>query len=171
MGWYYFCYQLWKLQYRIFQSCKFYNCFFLGVEVMQQQRLLLVIAKQQLLFIVFGIIVVGSATVVGVNLFSTSSTEINRDMIISVLTSLSSDAQAYYLKQKQFGGGGGSYKGWKVPKSFKKHTNGKRYIKAKVKENRVILTGFGTDIGRNGKSPVRVRSIVRLTGFQIQIQN
>ena len=127
--------------------------------------------QQQLLLIVLGIIVVGIATVVGINLFSTSSSEINRDTIIGVLTSLSSDAQAYYLKEKQFGGGGGSYKGWKVPKSFKKHTNGKRYVKGKVRKNRVVLTGFGTDVGRNGKNPVKVKSIVRSTGFVIQIKN
>ncbi len=138
---------------------------------MRPPQLLLVMAKQQLLFIVIGIIVVGSATVVGINLFSISSTEINRDRIISVLTSLSSDAQAYYLKQKQLGGGGSNYKGWEVPKSFKKHANGKRYIKARVRKNRVVLTGLGTEIGRNGRSPVRVRLMIRPTGSQIKIQN
>ena len=79
--------------------------------------------QQQLLLIVLGIIVVGIATIVGINLFSTTSTEVGRDQVISVLTSLSSDAQAYYLKEKQYGGGGSSYKGWKLPKSFKKYSN------------------------------------------------
>lgn len=138
---------------------------------MRPPQLLLVMAKQQLLFIVIGIIVVGSATVVGINLFSISSTEINRDRIISVLTSLSSDAKAYYLKQKQFGGGGSNYKGWEVPDFFKKHENGKKFIKAKVRKNRVELTGFGTEIGRNGRSPVRIRLTIRPTGSQIKIRN
>jgi len=127
--------------------------------------------QQQLLLIVLGIIVVGIATVVGINLFSTSATEVNRDQIISLLTSLSSDVHAYYVKDTQYGGGGGSYTGWKVPNSFKKHENSKRYIKANVRKNRIALIGFGTEIGNNGRSPVKVRLIVRPTGTQIRILN
>ncbi len=127
--------------------------------------------QQQLLLIVLGIIVVGIAASVGINLFSSSATEINRDLIISVVMSLSSDIQAYYQKETQFGGGGGSYKGWNVPKSFIKHPNGKIYIKAKVKKNNVKLTGYGTETGRNGKSPVTVTSTVRQSGIEIKIKN
>lgn len=127
--------------------------------------------QQQLLLIVLGTIVVVIAVAIGINLFSASAPDVNRDLVISVLTSLSSDLHAYYNKQTQYGGGGGSYKGWKVPKSFKKHPNGKKYIKAKVKKNKVKLTGYGTEEGRNGKDPVKVESTVRPSGIEIQIKN
>lgn len=127
--------------------------------------------QQQLLLIALGTIVVGIAVVVGINLFSTSATDSNRDQIISVLTALGSDAQAYYKKEKLYGGGGGIYSGWEMPESFKLHDNGKKYIKAKVKKNRVVLTGFGTEIGMNGKGKVKVRAVVRTTGISITIKN
>jgi len=127
--------------------------------------------QQQLLLIVLGTIVVIIAVAIGIDLFSASSTEVNRDNIISVLTSLSSDAHAFYKKEKQLGGGGDSYVGWQLPKSFKKHENGKRYIRARVRKNRIVFTGYGTEKGRNQRSPVRVRLILRPTGTQIRIQN
>jgi len=127
--------------------------------------------QQQLLLIALGTIVVGIAVVVGINLFSTSATESDRDQIISVLTALASDAQAYYKKEKVYGGGGGTYSGWEIPESFEKHGNGKKYIKAKVKKNKVVLTGFGNEIGMNGKGKVKVKAIVRTTGIAITIKN
>ena len=128
--------------------------------------------QQQLLLIVLGTIVVVIAVAIGIDLFSASAPDANRDLIISVLTSLSADAHAFYQKDKQFGGGGDSYVGWKLPKSFEKHENTKkRFVKARVRKNRIVFTGYGTEIGRNGRSPVRVRLILRPTGSQIRIQN
>ena len=127
---------------------------------------------QQLLLILVSVIVVVLAITIGLNLFSASAPEANRDHVISVLTSLSSDAHVYYKKEKQLGGGGDSYIGWKVPESFKKHENSKKkFIKAKVRENRIVFTGYGTEIGRNGKSPVRVRLVLKPTGTTMQIKN
>ncbi|GMR25224.1 MAG: hypothetical protein BMS9Abin39_0507 [Ignavibacteria bacterium] len=108
-----------------------------------------------------------SPVVVGINLFSTSLTESNRDQIISVLTALGSDAQAYYIKEKLYVGGGGTYSGWEIPESFKKHENRNKYIKAKVKVSRVVLTGFGTEIGMNRKGKVKVKAVVRPTGISL----
>ncbi len=64
---------------------------------------------QQLLLIMLGTIVVICAIAIGINLLSASAPDINRDHVISVLTTLSSDVHAYYKKQINFGGGGGSY--------------------------------------------------------------
>lgn len=127
--------------------------------------------QKQLLLIALAIIVVSIAAVVGINLFSSSATESDRDQIISVLTSLGSDAQAYYKKEKTYGGGSDTYIGWKIPESFKRHENRKKYIKANVKKNNVVLTGFGTEIGMNGKGKVKVKAVVRPTGISITIKN
>jgi len=114
---------------------------------------------------------VGIAIVIGMTMFGVSAIEANRDQIISDLVNLSSDAQAYYKKQEEFGGGAGSYKGWTIPKFFKKHENKKKYIKITVKKQSVQLNGYGTEIGRNGKSTVRVRVIVKPAGINFKIFN
>jgi hypothetical protein len=129
------------------------------------------LGQQQLLLIVLGTIVVGIAVVVGIDLFSASAVEMDRDSIFSVLTALSTDALAYYKKETQFGGGGGTFTGWKIPDSFKKHTNNKKYIQTNVKANKVTLNGYGTEIGRNGSATTRIRAIVTPTGIAYKIFN
>ena len=126
---------------------------------------------QQLLLILLSVIVVGFAIVIGLTMFGSSAIEANRDQIISDLVNLSSDAQAYYKKQEEFGGGAGSYTGWTIPDFFKKHENKKKYIKINVKKNKVTLNGYGTEIGRNGKGTVRVRAIVQPNGIDFKIFN
>lgn len=126
---------------------------------------------QQLLLIVLSIIVVGFAIVVGITQFGASAIEANRDQIISDLVNLSSDAQAYYRKQAEFGGGAGSFSGWEIPEYFEKHENNKKYIKVKVKDNQVTLNGYGTEIGKNGKGTVRIRAIVNASSVDYKIFN
>ena len=86
--------------------------------------------QQQLLLIVLGTIVVGIAVAVGMNQFSSSSVEANRDQLISDLNFLSVVAQAYYKKPASYGGGGQSCAGWEFPEYFKNYEAGK--IKAKI---------------------------------------
>jgi hypothetical protein len=54
--------------------------------------------QQQLLLIVLGVIVVGIAVVVGINLFNASAEEANKDGIVSDCTNLGAMAQQYYKK-------------------------------------------------------------------------
>ena len=126
---------------------------------------------QQLLLIVLSIFIIGFAIVIGITQFGASAIEANRDQIFSDLVNLTSDAQAYYRKQAEFGGGAGSYSGWEIPDFFKKHENKKKYINVKVKDNQVTLNGYGTEIGRNGKGTVRVRAIVKPAGIDYKIFN
>lgn len=126
---------------------------------------------QQLLLIVLSTFIVGIAIVIGITQFGASAVEANRDQIISDLVHLSSDAQAYFKKEAEYGGGAGSFTGWTIPNFFEKHENKKKYIKVKVKNNRVTLNGYGTEIGRNGKGKVRVRAIVRPTRVDYKIFN
>lgn len=126
---------------------------------------------QQLLLILLSVFIIGFAIVIGITIFGSSAIEANRDQIISDLVNLSVDAQAYYKKQSDFGGGSGSYTGWDIPEFFKKHEHNKKYIKIKVKKNKVTLNGYGTEIGRNGKGTVRVRAIVKPDGIDFKIFN
>jgi len=79
---------------------------------------------QQLLLIVLTTFVVVFAIVIGFKLFATSSVESNRDQVISDLVYLSSDAQAYYKKQAEYGGGNGSFQGWSIPDFFESYEGG-----------------------------------------------
>ena len=127
--------------------------------------------QQQLLLIVLGVIVVGIAVAVGMNQFSTSAGEANRDQLISDLNFLSIVAQAYYKKPASYGGGGNSYTGWEFPDYFKNYEAGKMKAKIKKKGNEVKITATGTEIGMDGKKMVKVEIKVKPTSIKIKIKN
>ena len=127
--------------------------------------------QQQLLLIVLGTIVVGIAVAVGMNQFSSSSVEANRDQLISDLNFLSVVAQAYYKKPASYGGGGNSYTGWEFPEYFKNYEAGKIKVKIKKKGNEVKITAAGTEIGMDGQKVVKVEIKVKPTGIKIKIKN
>ena len=70
--------------------------------------------QQQLLLIVLGVIIVGIAVVVGINVFTVSSANSNRDAVISDLTTLAAMSQQYYRKPTAMGGGGNTFTGWQI---------------------------------------------------------
>ena len=127
--------------------------------------------QQQLLLIALGTIVVGIAVIVGINLFSASVTDTNRDQLISVLTELGSDAQAYFKTPGEYGGGNRKFKGWKIPKFYKNFEGGKIKVKVKKKGDEVTITATGTAKGRDGKKKVKVEAKVKPTIFTIEIKN
>ena len=65
--------------------------------------------QQQLLLIVLGVIIVGIAVVVGINLFNANAESSTQDSIVSQGTNLGAMAQQYFKKPVAMGGGGGSY--------------------------------------------------------------
>ena len=62
--------------------------------------------QQQLLLIVLGVIIVGIAIVVGINLFNANSISSNRDAVISDLNNLAALAHQFYAKPTAMAGGG-----------------------------------------------------------------
>src|SRR4030065_2538888 len=71
--------------------------------------------QQQLLLIVLGVIIVGIAVVVGINLFNANAEESTKDGVVSDCTNLGAMAQQYYKKPTSMGGGGNSFTGWVLP--------------------------------------------------------
>ncbi len=65
--------------------------------------------QQQLLLIVLGVIVVGIAVVVGINLFNANAETSTQDSLVSQGTNLGAMAQQYYKKPVAMGGGGNSF--------------------------------------------------------------
>ena len=125
--------------------------------------------QQQLLLIVLGVIIVGIAVVVGINVFTASSTNANRDAVISDLTTLASMAQQYYRKPIAMGGGGQSFDAsagtggvaWAIPPQLQSTANGTYNNPAPiVTAQSVTLVGTGTEVGRDGTNKVKVTMIV-----------
>lgn len=71
--------------------------------------------QQQLLLIVLGVIIVGIAVVVGINLFNANAEESTKDGVVSDCTNLGAMAQQYYKKPTSMGGGGNAFTGWVLP--------------------------------------------------------
>ncbi len=114
--------------------------------------------QQQLLLIVLGVIIVGIAVVVGINVFTASSSQANRDAVISDLTNLASLAQQYYRKPQALGGGGNTFTGWTIPGTLDTTGNGV-YTKT-VAAQSVTLVGTGNENGNDGTGKVKVTMIV-----------
>ncbi len=114
--------------------------------------------QQQLLLIVLGVIIVGIAVVVGISVFTASSSSANRDAVISDLTNLASLAQQYYRKPGALGGGDRTFTGWTVPASLDTTGNGIYTVTAAAQS--VTLVGTGNENGNNGTSVVQVTMVV-----------
>jgi hypothetical protein len=65
--------------------------------------------QQQLLLIVLGVIIVGIAVVVGINLFNANAETSTQDSIVSQGTNIGAMAQQYFKKPISMGGGGNSF--------------------------------------------------------------
>jgi len=116
--------------------------------------------QQQLLLIVLGVIIVGIAVVVGINVFTASSLEANKSAMVADLQTIGSMAQQYYRKPAAMGGGGNSFTGWTVPTSLKKTANMSADVSAAVNAQDVTLTATGTENGSDGS---KVQVIMKFT--------
>jgi len=116
--------------------------------------------QQQLLLIVLGVIIVGIAVVVGINMFSASSASANQDAIISDLTNLASMAQQYYRKPAALGGGGNTFTGWTVPVTLQQTNNMSAAVVPTVAAGSVTLVAVGTEDGNDDGTNVTVTMVV-----------
>ncbi|GAB6283698.1 MAG: hypothetical protein STSR0008_24900 [Ignavibacterium sp.] len=71
--------------------------------------------QQQLLLIVLGVIIVGIAIVVGINMFNASAEQAAKDDLTSQGMHLAALAQQYYKKPIAMGGGGSSFANFVIP--------------------------------------------------------
>ena len=105
--------------------------------------------QQQLLLIVLGVIIVGIAIVVGINLFNANAVSSNRDAIISDLNNLGAMAAQFYMKPTSMGGGGNAYDKsngasaiWAIPAGLDTTANG--VYTATVNAQSITITGIST---------------------------
>ncbi len=105
--------------------------------------------QQQLLLIVLGVIIVGIAIVVGINLFNANAVSSNRDAVIADLNNLAAMANQYYMKPASMGGGGNSYTSWSLPTGLSTTANG-TYTITTPGASSIVITGVGTQTGNGG---------------------
>ena len=125
--------------------------------------------QQQLLLIVLGVIVVGIAVVVGINLFNANATAANRDGVISDLNNLSAMGQQYYKKPTSMGGGGNTFTGWLIPTGLDSTANGE-YL-ATPSASTISIVGTGTETGTDGSNPVQATATVTANSISVAVNN
>ncbi len=127
--------------------------------------------QQQLLLIVLGFIVVTTAVIIGINMFTAAEEEANRDALVSALTSLGTMAQEYYHTPIEYAGGNKKFIKWKIPKAYKNFDGGKFKIKFNKKEQEVTIIATGTSKGRDNKEKVKVEANVKPRSMNIKTLN
>ncbi len=111
--------------------------------------------QQQLLLLVLGVIIVGIAIVVGINLFSSNAVDANRNAVITDLNTLAEKAWTYRKKATNFGGGGGSFVGFTIPTGLSSNANGTYLISIAGSAFTISFDGTGTETGDDGTTPVK----------------
>jgi len=119
--------------------------------------------QQQLLLIVLGVIIVGIAVVVGMNVFSANSVQANRDALVADMMTIGNMAFQFYKKPAMLGGGGNKFTGFEIPKQLRGGSNGSKTkavnangeVVIAVQANKVELTGTGKEKGDDGSNVVK----------------
>ena len=128
--------------------------------------------QQQLLLIVLGVIIVGIAVVVGINVFTASASSSNRDAITADLTNLAAMAQQYYRKPTALGGGGNSFDKFAIPATLQQTANMSAVVTATAGTTTGIsFTAKGTEDGTTAGSKTSVTVAVTPTGITTSINN
>lgn len=132
--------------------------------------------QQQLLLIVLGVIVVGIAIVVGINLFNANAQQANRDGVISDLQNLAAMAQAHFKKPAAMGGGGNSFTNsnggtaWAIPTNLATSPNGTYAITTQAAGN-LVITGTGNQLGNDGAANVGATMTVTANAATVAVTN
>ena len=100
--------------------------------------------QQQLLLIIIGMIIVGIAITLAVQLFRGNAIDRKREILVGESQNIASIALSYYKRPRMMGGGGRSFIGWAIPSQMVSTVNGN--YTAQVTANSVIITGTGTEV-------------------------
>ncbi|MCH7963977.1 MAG: hypothetical protein IH852_08560 [Bacteroidetes bacterium] len=113
--------------------------------------------QQQLLLVLLGIVVVGVAIVVAINLFRGNAIDRKREILINESHNIGSIAIAFYKKPRMMGGGGKRFTGWTIPSSLVATVNGS--YTAQVSPDNIVIIGTGTEVVTDNDS-IKVQTVV-----------
>ena len=120
--------------------------------------------QQQLLLLVLGAIIVGVAIVVGMNMFSTSAVNANRDAVVQDCMTLATRAQQWYRTPAILGGGQHTFNGISLTKIRFPGTNENGYFSINGSGASATIQGLGTE-------PAQDPGTVTLTVYGDDIDN
>lgn len=101
--------------------------------------------QQQLWYILLGLIVVAVAMAVGITLYREHALDQKRNNIINDCIHLAAIAQEFYLKPREYGGGGKSFTNWEIPVELVSNANG-HYEITSIESQEVIILGTGNEV-------------------------
>ncbi len=147
--------------------------------------------QQQLLLIVLGIIIVGIAIAVGVNMFQQSAVDTNRQAVVSDLANLAAKAQRYYRTPNELGGGAQNFQSFKLGRLDTANANGSYRVYATDPgtspdarpayttaltiatsvTDTIFIAGWGKELGDDASFPVKVLTAVSPSGINTEIVN
>ncbi|KPK92649.1 hypothetical protein AMJ80_06470 [bacterium SM23_31] len=104
--------------------------------------------QQQLLLIVLGVIIVGIAVAIGINIFNESAAQANFDAVMSDLLRIASNSQQWYMKPSSLGGGGRTFASISMANinTSPSNTNGD-YSFSNITDDSFDITGIGREDG------------------------
>jgi Tfp pilus assembly protein PilE len=123
--------------------------------------------QQQLLLIVLGIIIVGIAIVIGINLFKANAVEAKRNNVTNELVNLAAMAQQYYMRPSALGGGNRTFNGWQIPSELRTTANGSFKIE-NIDAQEITLIGTGNEVV-TGNDSVKVQLVVKPQTYETTI--
>ena len=92
--------------------------------------------QQQLLLIILGVIIVGIAIAVGLQLFQSGSIGANQDAMVNDMMNIAAHAEQFRIRPESMGGGGGSLENYVLPERLATTGNGTYTVSS---------TGVGAD--------------------------
>jgi hypothetical protein len=105
--------------------------------------------QTQLLLIALGVIIVGAAVIIGMNLFHVNAVEANRNGITNDLLTIANLSQAYYKKPSKLGGGKNSFEGFEIPARYKQNENG-TFSTLYTRSDQALFEGVGKESAEMG---------------------
>lgn len=123
--------------------------------------------QQQLLLILLGLVVIGIAIAIGINLFRANAISSKRDILTNETIDMAAQAISYYKRAREFGGGGKSFVGWQIPSQVQNTINGS-YIISQIYSDSVVLVATGTEVV-TGDDSIQVKTTVYSDNYQIEV--
>ena len=98
-----------------------------------------------MMLIVVGLIIVGIAVAIGINMFEANEIEANRSALIQDLQSLASKAQQFYMKPSYLSGGNRDFRNATMRNisGTVENDDGNFYIESTAADN-IVFVGVGT---------------------------
>jgi len=127
--------------------------------------------QQQLLLLVLGVIIVGIAVVMGINLFRSNAIDSKRNLITNECINLASMAQQHYRRPAALGGGGGAFDNsmngikWSIPSALVQTAAGD-YSLTEIAPQQITIVGTGNEVV-NGVDQVKVSIVIKPDSYQV----